>query len=150
MTSTSRNATSPDSAPKSRIGGCLYIYRYNAKPFIYDSTSYFLHLTSNIIRLPSIQLFHRQSYGHTFPVPNEPTKSEVHQIPNHPAMICSIELPHYLFFATVLDGSSIEFLFCPVCCHAMAAFSCPVWCDIIVTTHTDSSSYIVPSFPEVF
>ena len=42
-------------------------------------------------------IFHHQSYGHTFPVPNEPTKPEVHQIPNHPAMICSIELPHSFF-----------------------------------------------------
>ena len=40
------------------------------------------------------QLFHHQSYGHTFSIPNEPAKSEVHQIPSHPVMICSIELPH--------------------------------------------------------
>ncbi len=56
-----------------------------------------------------IQLFHHQFYGHAFPVPNEHTKSEVHQIPSHPVMICRIELPHYLFFVTVLDGSPIEF-----------------------------------------
>ena len=85
-----------------------------------------------------IQLFHHQSYGHTFPVPNEPTKSEVHQIPSHPAIIC-IELSHFSSLFTVLDGFPIEFL------------SCSVRCDIIATTiHTGSSSDTVPSVPEVF
>ena len=83
------------------------------------------HLPSYFLPITSIQLFHHQSYGHTFPVPNEPAKSKVHQIPSHPAMIC-IELSHSFC------------LYCPVCC------------DIIATTHTDSSSYTVPSFPEVF
>ena len=73
------------------------------------------HLPSYFLLITSIQLFHHQSYGHTFPVPNEPAKSEVHQIPSHPAMICSIELPHYLFFVTVLDGFPIEFLILSVC-----------------------------------
>ena len=82
------------------------------------------HLPSYFLLITSIQLFHHQSYGHTFPVPNEPAKSKVHQIPNHPDMIC-IELPHYFLLFTVLDGSPIEFLFCPVCCHAMAAYLVP-------------------------
>ena len=85
------------------------------------------HLPSYFLLITSIQLFHHQFYGHTFPVPNEPSKSEVHQIPSHPALICSIELPHSF------------------------NLSCPVCCDIIATTiHTDFSSYTVPSIPEVF
>ena len=85
-----------------------------------------LHLSAGPIKLiiphAYIQLFHHQSYGHTFPVPNEPSKPEVHQIPSHPAMICSIELPHLFslycclccdiiathFAFTVLGGSAVE------------------------------------------
>ena len=95
------------------------------------------HLPFYFLPITSIQLFHHQSYGHTFPVPNEPAKSEVHQIPSHPAMIC-IELPHsyYLFRCARWFPHRV--------------FLCPVCCDIIATTHTDSSSYTVPSFPEVF
>ena len=52
------------------------------------------HLPSYFLPITSIQLFHHQSYRHTFPIPNEPSKSEVHQIPSHPVMIC-IELPHF-------------------------------------------------------
>ena len=90
------------------------------------------HLPSYFLFITSIQLFHHQSYRHTFPVPNEPSKSEVHQIPSHPVMICRIELPHYLFFVTVLDGSPIEF-YLSVCCHVMAVFCCSVCSDIIAT-----------------
>ena len=94
--------TSPDQTPhpptqlqRAESGdACIYAAimrsRSSTTPHL---PSYFLHLTSNIIRLPSIQLFHHQSYGHTFPIPNEPSKPEVHQIPSHPAMIC-IELSH--------------------------------------------------------
>ena len=71
------------------------------------------HLPSYFLLITSIQLFHHQFYGHTFPIPNEPTKSKVHQIPSHPAMICSIELPHSFVLFTVLDGSSIDYLFVP-------------------------------------
>ena len=70
------------------------------------------HLPSYFLPITSIQLFHHQSYRHTFPVPNEPAKSEVHQIPSHPAMICSIELPHsfsLLLCSMVLPSSSILF-----------------------------------------
>ena len=70
------------------------------------------HLPSYFLPITSIQLFHHQSYGHTFPVPNEPAKSKVHQIPSHPAMIC-IELPHFFFLFTVLDGFPIDYLFVP-------------------------------------
>ena len=73
------------------------------------------HLPSYFLPITSIQLFHHQSYRHTFPVPNEPAKSEVHQIPSHPAMICT-ELPHsfFLFFfysqcSMFLPSSSILF-----------------------------------------
>lgn len=70
------------------------------------------HLPSYFLPITSIQLFHHQSYGHTFPIPNEPTKAEVHQIPSHPAMIC-IELPHSFSLFTVLDGSPIDFYLVP-------------------------------------
>ena len=70
------------------------------------------HLPSYFLLITSIQLFHHQSYGNTFPVPNEPTKSEVHQIPSHPAIIC-IEQPHSFFFVAVLDGFPIDFYFVP-------------------------------------
>ena len=65
------------------------------------------HLPSYFLLITSIQLFHHQSYGHTFPVPNEPTKSKVHQIPSHPVMIC-IEQPHSFS------------LYCPICCDIIA------------------------------
>ena len=83
------------------------------------------HLPSYFLLITSIQLFHHQSYRHTFPVHNEPSKAKVHQIPNHPAKICIIELPHFFSLLQWLDGSPIEFLFCPVCCHAMAAYLVP-------------------------
>lgn len=70
------------------------------------------HLPSYFLPITSIQLFHHQSYGHTFPVPYEPFKSKVHQVPSHPAMIC-IELPHSFYLFTALDGSPIEFLLVP-------------------------------------
>lgn len=54
-----------------------------------------LHHPSAIIHHPYPRFFHHQSYGHTFSVPNESAKPEVHQIPSHPVMIC-IELLHYL------------------------------------------------------
>ena len=73
------------------------------------------HLPSYFLLITSIQLFHHQSYRHTFPVPNEPTKSEVHQIPSHPIIICSVELSHPF------------------------NLSCPVCCDIIATTHRTHS-----------
>ena len=59
-------------------------------------TPHLLSLHTSAIRLHTssfLQLFHHQSYGHTFPVPYEPSKSEVHQIPNHPVMTCT-EPPH--------------------------------------------------------
>ena len=31
-----------------------------------------------------IQLFHHQSYGHTFPVTNEPAKPKVHKVSRNP------------------------------------------------------------------
>ena len=64
------------------------------------------HLPSYFLLITSIQLFHHQSYGHTFPVPNEPSKSEVHQIPRHPAMIC-IELPHFFYSQCSMVSPSI-------------------------------------------
>ena len=69
-----------------------------------------LHHPSAIIHHPYPRFFHYQSYGHTFPIPNEPAKSKVHQIPSHPAMICSIELPHSFSLFTVPDSFTIEFL----------------------------------------
>ena len=75
------------------------------------------HLPSYFLLITSIQLFHHQFYGHTFPVPNEPTKSEVHQIPSHPVMICRIELPH--FFC----------LYCPVCCDIIATLRLYLFVD---------------------
>ncbi len=78
------NAASPTQLTKSQVGDAHYSLRISAGSIVL------------IIPHAYIQLFHHQSYGHTFPVPNEPTKSKVHQIPSHPVMIC-IELPHSFF-----------------------------------------------------
>ena len=70
------------------------------------------HLPSYFLLITSIQLFHHQSYRHTFPVPNEPSKAKVHQIPSHPAKICIIELPHFfsLLQCSMVLPSSFSFV----------------------------------------
>ena len=140
---TKRDIPRPSSRKAESGDACIYAVVMRSR----SSTT--PHLPSYFLLITSIQLFHHQSYGHTFPVPNEPAKSKVHQIPNHPDMIC-IELPHYFLLFTVLDGSPIEFyLSCLLPCHG--CLFCPVCCDIIATTiHTGFSSYIVPSISKVF
>ena len=97
----------PRPVHKEPIGGCPYTVCVRVRPL----PPHTLNHPSAIIHHPFHQLFFNLTQTHTFPVPDEPTKAEVHQIPSHPAMICSTELLHYLFFVTVPDGSPIGFLF---------------------------------------
>lgn len=57
--------------------------------------SHFLRFTTSIIHLPFIQLFIHQTYGHTFSVPNEPTKTKIHQICRQVLMSKIIEQSHF-------------------------------------------------------
>ena len=84
-----RNIPRPSSRKAESGDACIYAVVMRSR----SSTT--PHLPSYFLPITSIQLFHHQSYGHTFPVPYEPFKSKVHQVPSHPAMICSIELSHY-------------------------------------------------------
>ena len=122
----------PTQLTKSWIGGCLYICRCNAKPFIYDSTSSILLLTYHIYSaLPSpIQRTHLSRTQWTLqiqsPSDTQPSRYDMYWAASFILFVYSARwFPHRLSL-------------------------CFVCCDIIATTHTDFSSYIVPSFPEVF
>ena len=60
--------------------------------------SHFLRFTTSIIHLPFIQLFIHQTYGHTFSVPNEPTKTKIHQICRQVLMSKIIGQSHFQLF----------------------------------------------------
>ena len=108
-----------------------------------------IHRTVTFLHITSIQLFHHQSYGHPFPVPNEPAKPKVHQIPSHPAIMYRAVSFFSLLQCSMVSPSS--FTSCHVCCHVKTANSCPVCCDIIATIYyflpfsTRKSSNIHPA-----
>jgi len=65
------------------IGGCPYTACVRVRP-LPPHTS---HHSSAYINHPSRQLFFTHTTGHTFPIPDEPAKTEVHQVPSHPNIV---------------------------------------------------------------
>lgn len=69
-------------------------------------TSYVLHLSSYIFLPFSSSITNPTDAPPRTPI--KPSETKVHQIPSHPVMKCSIELPHSFYLFTALDGSAVE------------------------------------------
>ena len=95
---------------------------------------------SSAIRLHTssfLQLFIHHTYGHTFPITQKASEPKVHEVSRYSRIFRMIEPSHFYFSS------------CLVHRYVIAAYV-PYAAILSRLIDTDSSSYTVPSLPEVF
>ena len=120
---------------RNRIGGCHISLAVRSRPMPTPHLP-LLHTSAIILHTSSfLQLFHNHSYGHTFPITEKTSEPKVHKVSRYSRIFRIIELSHFslLFFVSF-----------------KATVPCGFPQGLIIIIGTDSSSYTVPSFPEVF
>ena len=123
---------------RTESGDAAYTTYVRSRPL---PTPHHLLLHISAIRLQTssfLQLFiHHQTHGHNYPITEKTSEPKVHEVSRYSRIVRPIELFHFSLSS------------CRVYCYGIAVLV-PYAAILSRPIHTDSSSYTVPSFPEVF